>query len=165
MYLGLVHGSDHCRTRTWPFWTKPMVWSKVWHNQWNEPIVQFRVLQNPLKNQTEPNLTIPNGEYIVTVVSRCRLNWVRICFHKSNLPVLPSLSSKACLISTQLGMAKILPSWATAACSCDLWLTVRDIRRYMLHIPSLTQLGFCLSFFGFLSFINSYLYEFITHHV
>ena len=59
MYLGLVHGSDHCRTRTWPFWTKPMVWSKVHHNQWTEPIVQFGVLQNPFKNQTEPNLTIP----------------------------------------------------------------------------------------------------------
>ena len=45
MYLGPVHGSDHLRTRTWPFWT--------------EPIVRFRVLQNPLKNRTEPNLTIP----------------------------------------------------------------------------------------------------------
>jgi hypothetical protein len=59
MYLGPVRGSDHLRTRTWPFWTEPMVWSKVRHNQWTEPIVRFRVLQNPLKNRTEPNLTIP----------------------------------------------------------------------------------------------------------
>ena len=36
-----------------------MVWSKVHHNQWTKPIVLFGVLQNPLKNQTEPNLTIP----------------------------------------------------------------------------------------------------------
>jgi hypothetical protein len=36
-----------------------MVRSKVHHNQWTEPIVQFGVLQNPLKNWTEPNLTIP----------------------------------------------------------------------------------------------------------
>jgi len=59
IYLSLVHGSDHLRTRTWPFWTEPTVRSKVHHNQWTEPIVQFWVLQNPLKNQTKPNLTIP----------------------------------------------------------------------------------------------------------
>jgi hypothetical protein len=28
-----------------------------------------------------------------------------------------------------------------------------------------TKLGLCLSFFGFISFINSYLYEFVTHYV
>jgi hypothetical protein len=36
-----------------------MVQSKVRHNLWTEPIVQFLVLQNPLKNWTELNLTIP----------------------------------------------------------------------------------------------------------
>ena len=36
-----------------------MVRSKVHCNQWTEPIVQFGVLQNPLKNRTGPNLTIP----------------------------------------------------------------------------------------------------------
>ena len=43
IYLSPVHGSDHLRTRTRLFWT--------------EPIVQFWVLQNPLKNQTKPNHT------------------------------------------------------------------------------------------------------------
>ena len=68
IYLSLVHGSDHLRTRTWPFWTEPTVRSKVHHNQWTEPIVQFWVLQNPSKNQTKLNLTIPttlSGELIV----------------------------------------------------------------------------------------------------
>ena len=59
IYSSPVHGSDHLRTRTWPFWTEPTVRSKVHHNQWTEPIVQFWVLQNPLKNRTEPNLTVP----------------------------------------------------------------------------------------------------------
>ena len=45
IYLSPVCGSAHLRTGTWPFWTKP--------------IVQFWVLQNPLKNWTKPNLTIP----------------------------------------------------------------------------------------------------------
>src|ERR1700683_2287785 len=36
-----------------------MVQSKVHHNLWTKPIVQFWVLQNPLKNWTELNLTIP----------------------------------------------------------------------------------------------------------
>ena len=56
-----VRGSDLLRTRTWPFWTEPMVRSKVRYNLWTEPIVRFWVLENPLKNRTKPNLTIPNG--------------------------------------------------------------------------------------------------------
>ena len=69
MYLGPVRGSDHLRTRTWPFQTETTVWSKVRHNQWTEPIVQFRVLQNPLKNRTEPNLTIPRNTGILSLLS------------------------------------------------------------------------------------------------
>ena len=42
---------------------------------------------------------------------------------------------------------------------------VRDISTVTLHMPSLTKLGLCLSFFGFYSFINLYLYKFITHYV
>ena len=42
---------------------------------------------------------------------------------------------------------------------------VRDIHSVTLHTLSPTKLGLCLSFFGFISFINSYLYEFITHYV
>ena len=38
-----------------------MVQSKVRYNLWTEPIVQFWVLQNPLKNRTELNLTIPTN--------------------------------------------------------------------------------------------------------
>jgi len=37
---------------------KPTVGSNIHHNQWTEPIVRFWVLQNPLKNWTELNLTI-----------------------------------------------------------------------------------------------------------
>ena len=48
-----------------------------------------------------------------------------------------------------------------------VWLKIDNVLMlgYMLHIPSLTKLGFYLSFFGFLSFINSYLYKFILCHV
>ena len=34
-------------------------------------------------------------------------------------------------------------------CVVDRGGYVRDIRSIMLHVPSLTKLGFCLSFFGF----------------
>ena len=44
-----------------------MVRSKVHHNQWTEPIVRFGVLQNPLKNRTKPNLTIPSGDEEVEI--------------------------------------------------------------------------------------------------
>ena len=47
-------------------------------------------------------------------------------------------------------------------------VTVRDIHSVTLcYTPYafLTKLGLCLSFFGSTSFINSYLYEFITHYV
>ena len=37
IYLSPVRSSDHLQTRTWPFLTKPMVWSKVHHNQWTRP--------------------------------------------------------------------------------------------------------------------------------
>ena len=46
--LSPVRGSDLLRTRTWPFWT--------------EPIVRFWVLEYPLKNRTKPNLTIPKQD-------------------------------------------------------------------------------------------------------
>ena len=48
---------------------------------------------------------------------------------------------------------------------CELGRAVRDIRSVTLHMLSPTKLGLCLSFFSFISFINSYLYEFITHYV
>jgi hypothetical protein len=70
-YLSLVHGSDHLWTRTWLFWTESMVQSKVHHNQWIELIVQFEVLQNPLKNRTELNLTISRS----VVVTAKALEW------------------------------------------------------------------------------------------
>ena len=39
-----------------------MVRSKVHYNLWTKLIVWFWVLENPLKNQTKPNLTIPTSE-------------------------------------------------------------------------------------------------------
>lgn len=72
MYLSPFCGLDLLRTRTWLFWTEPMVWSKVHYNLWTEPIVWFWVLKNPLKNRTKPNLTIPTQfRYLQFYPSKC----------------------------------------------------------------------------------------------
>ena len=44
-----------------------MVRSKVRYNLWTEPIVRFWVLENPLKNRTKPNLTIPTSILFLSV--------------------------------------------------------------------------------------------------
>ena len=60
---------------------------------------------------------------------------VKICFHKSNLPALPSVPGRACLTSPGW-VRKFLPGGATARWSRGLWLTGRSIFREVVRIRS-----------------------------
>ena len=95
------------------------------------------ILRNPWERATMPSRMkmtschhLPNQEGVQGSSAPAvptRSNQVKICFHKSNLPELPSLPGRACLTPPSWVMQKFLPGWATAECSCDLWLTSRSI--------------------------------------
>ena len=72
------------------------------------------------------------------------LHWT-ITTHNINSPIL------LCTLQCQMlieWVQYLMPSNQFNLQTLDT-LSVRDIRRYTLHIPSLTQLGFYLSFFSF----------------